>query len=70
MIAAYRHALATSTRTARLLLANSAIMGFAVDGGIYSVIFNLYLLRLAFGPEFVGQVGGDQFGSLSIVLSW
>jgi MFS family permease len=56
MVAAYRQALIESHRNARLLLANSAIMGFAIDGGIYSVIFNLYVLRLAFGPEFVGQV--------------
>jgi MFS family permease len=29
-------------------------MGFTIDGGIYSVLGNLYLLRLGFGPEFVG----------------
>ena len=56
MVAAYVQALRGSHRNVRLLLTNSALMGFAIDGGIYSVIFNLYLLRLNFGPEFVGQV--------------
>lgn len=56
MVAAYLHALRGSQRNVRLLLSISAIAGFTVDGGIYSVIFNLYLLRLNFGPAFVGQV--------------
>lgn len=56
MVAAYVQALRGSHRNVRLLLTNSALMGFAIDGGIYSVIFNLYLLRLNFGPEFIGQV--------------
>ena len=56
MIAAYMHALRASHRNVRLLLINSAIMGFTIDGGIYSVILNLYILRLNFGPEFVGQI--------------
>jgi MFS family permease len=33
----------------------SAIMAFTVDG-VFPVIFNLYILRLGFGPDFVGQV--------------
>ncbi|MCB0036031.1 MAG: MFS transporter [Anaerolineales bacterium] len=37
------------------LLAVTAI-GFTIDGGIYSVLLNLYLLRLGYGPEFVGTV--------------
>lgn len=37
------------------LLAVTAI-GFTIDGGIYSVLLNLYLLRLGYGPEFVGAV--------------
>jgi MFS family permease len=30
------------------------LLGFTIDGGIYSVLQNLYLLRLGYGPEFVG----------------
>lgn len=29
-------------------------MGFTIDGGIFSVLQNLYLLRLGYGPEFIG----------------
>jgi MFS family permease len=56
MVAAYLHALRSSQRNVRILLSISAISGFTVDGGVYSVIFNLFLLRLNFGPTFVGQV--------------
>lgn len=56
MVAAYVQALRGSHRNVRLLLTNTALLGFAIDGGIYSVLFNLYILRLNFGPEFVGQV--------------
>lgn len=70
MVAAYVQALRGSHRNVRLLLTNSALLGFAIDGGIYSVILNLYILRLNFGPEFVGQVNSVAnlvfaFGSLA-----
>jgi len=56
MLSAYAHTLRAASRNARVILLLSAIMGLSIDGGIYSVIFNLYVLRLNFGPEFVGQV--------------
>jgi hypothetical protein len=31
-----------------------ALLGLTVFGGIYPVLFNLHLLRLGNGPEFVG----------------
>ncbi len=37
-----------------LYLAGIFAMGFTIDGGVYSVLQNLYLLRLGYGPEFVG----------------
>jgi MFS family permease len=40
----------------RLYLVTSALVGFTVIGGIYPVLFNLYLLRLGYGPEFIGLV--------------
>ncbi len=49
-------ALRTYSRDVRFILLVSAIMGFAIDGGVYTVIFNLYMLRMGFGPEFIGQV--------------
>ena len=42
-------------RDARLLLLGVAVVGFALDGTI-AVLLNLYLLRLGYGPEFVGVV--------------
>lgn len=43
-------------RNVRLYMFATALMGFTYDGGIYAVIFNLYLLRLGYGPALVGQV--------------
>ena len=73
MVAAYVQALRGSHRNVRLLLTNSALMGFTIDGGIYSVIFNLYILRLNFGPEFVGQVNSVAnllFAMGSLAAGW
>lgn len=73
MVAAYVQALRGSHRNVGLLLANSALIGLTVDGGIYSVIFNLYLLRLNFGPEFVGQVNSAAnlvFAFASLAGGW
>ncbi len=46
------------SREARLYLVTSALFGFAIFGGIYTTILNLYLLRLGFGPEYAGLVNG------------
>jgi MFS family permease len=40
---------------ARYLVA-VALVGFAVDGGIYSTLLNLFLDRLGYGPESIGLV--------------
>ncbi|GIV78407.1 MFS transporter [Litorilinea aerophila] len=56
MVAAYWSTLRLFNRNVLLYLGATALLGFAVDGGVYAVIFNLYLLRLGFGPEFIGQV--------------
>ena len=34
--------------------------------GIYAVVFNLYLLRLGYGPDFVGLANGVIFLGLSL----
>ena len=39
------------------------ILGFTMDGGIFPVLQNLYLLRLGYGPEFVGI-----FNSLGLLI--
>ncbi len=37
-----------------LYLVGIFLLGFTIDGGIFAVLQNLYLLRLGYGPEFVG----------------
>lgn len=39
----------------RYLIA-TGLVGFALDGGIYAVLFNLYLLRLEYGPAQIGLI--------------
>ena len=53
-------------RDVRLYLISTAAMGFSYLG-VYSLLFNLYLLRLGYGPESVGLVNG--VGSLTYALS-
>jgi MFS family permease len=68
MASTYLHKLRLFNREVRLYLMTAALIGFAVDG-IRGVLFNLYLLRLGYGPEFVGlvsAVGGITFSVLSL----
>ena len=44
------------SREVRLYLVGWGVVGFAVLNGIQPVLFNLYLLRLGYGIEFVGLV--------------
>ena len=50
-----------------LYLLGVALVGFALDGGIYSVLLNLFLLRLGFGPELIGLV--NSAGTLTFALA-
>lgn len=54
-------------RNVYLYLLIAALLGFTYDGGIYSVLFNLYLLRLDLGPEVIGQV--NSLGMLAFAVS-
>ena len=54
----YLHVLRGFNRDVRLYLITTMLIGLTVDGGIYTVLFNLYLLRLGYGPEFVGLING------------
>ena len=54
----YLHILRDFNRDVRLYLITTMLIGLTVDGGVYTVLFNLYLLRLGYGPEFVGLVNG------------
>jgi MFS family permease len=56
MVANYTRMLRMFNRDMRLYLLATGLLGFALDGGVYPVVFNLYLLRLGFGPEAIGQI--------------
>ena len=50
-----------------LYLVTPALIGFTIFGGIYTVLLNLYLLRLGYGPQFVGLVNAAGFGTLAVL---
>ena len=52
----YVQTLQLCNRQVRSYLCAEGLSGFTVDGGIYAVLFNLYLLRLGYGPTFIGAV--------------
>jgi MFS family permease len=53
--------------TVALYFVTVALVGFAVDGGIYAVLLNLFLVRLDYGPELIGLV--NSAGTLAFALS-
>ncbi len=56
VITDYLSMLRLFSRDLRLFLVTAALVALAWDG-VRTVAFNLYLLRLGYGPEFVGVVG-------------
>lgn len=66
MLATYLHALRQFDRNVRLYLISVSLLGLTVAGGIQNVLLNLYLLRLGYGLDFVGQF--NAVGALSFAL--
>ena len=66
MLTAYFQKLRLFNRNVWLYLITWALIGFSYSG-IFLVVFNLYLLRLGYGPEFVGLVNG--VGLFAMALS-
>ena len=66
MIAEYLRMLRLFNRDARLYLVTAALFGFTVFGGVYPVLLNLYLLRLGYGPEFIGLLNAS--GALAVAI--
>ncbi|RLT39247.1 MAG: MFS transporter [Chloroflexi bacterium] len=56
MLTSFRATLHLFSRNVRLFLLTAFLVGFGFDGGVLSVDFNLYLLRLGYGPEIVGII--------------
>ena len=57
----------TFDRNVRLHFINVGLFTLTLDGGIYTVIFNLFMLRLGFGPEWVGTINAA--GMLAFALA-
>ena len=62
----YLQTLRLFNRDVRLYLAATILFGFSLFGGITSLLLNLYLLRLGYGPTFVGLVNAT--GALSFAI--
>jgi MFS family permease len=67
MLASLLHRWNQFDRNVRLHFVNVGLFTLTLDGGIYTVIFNLYMLRLGFGPEQVGTVNAA--GMLAFALA-
>ena len=55
LVSTHREALSLFNRDVRLVLFSQALIGFTIFGGVYTVLLNLYLLRLGYGPQMIGQ---------------
>jgi len=66
MLKDYFFRLRMLSRDARLALVSSALVGFTVIGGIYTVLLNLYLLRLGYGARFIGLINGAGFLCIAV----
>src|SRR5262245_33314591 len=66
MATGYLHVLRRFSRDVRLYLITAALIGFTIFGGIYTVLLNLYLVRLGYDPAFIGLVNAA--GPLAMAL--
>lgn len=64
-VTSYLHLLRNSSRNARLYFITASLIGFTLEG-IHALLFNLYLLRLGYGPEFIGLINGIGMGAFAI----
>ncbi len=51
----------------RLYLVAASIASFTNMGGIYAILFNLYILRMGYGPVFIGLV--NSVGSIVLAIT-
>lgn len=66
MFGRYVRSLTFLSPTVLLYFVSIFVMGFVIDGGIYSVLLNLFLARLNYGPEMIGLV--NSIGTLAFAL--
>ena len=62
----YLQTLRLFNRDVRLYLVATILFGFSLFGGITSLLLNLYLLRLGYGPTFVGWVNATGAFSFAV----
>lgn len=67
MAARYLHSLRALGPAVGLYLVGVALVGFALDGGVYAVLLNLFLRRMNYGPELIGAVNAA--GMLAFALT-
>lgn len=65
-ITAYLDVLRKFSRNVRLYFVTASLIGFTIEG-VHALLFNLYLLRLGYGPEFVGLINGTGMGVFALV---
>lgn len=64
-VTSYLHVLKNSSRNARLYFITASLIGLTLEG-VHILLFNLYLLRLGYGPEFIGLINGIGMGAFAI----
>ncbi len=62
----YLRAMVNLDRDVRLVLVAEGAIGLTVFGGVYSVLLNLYLLRMGFGTAQIGLVNGMGYFALGV----
>jgi MFS family permease len=67
LLSTYWNTVKSFNRDVRIFLLTALIIGFTVFGGIYSLLLNLYLLRLGYGPEFVGALNATGLLALAFL---
>jgi MFS family permease len=67
MTVRYMRRLRQLSPTIVLYFVTIAVVGFAIDGGVYAVLLNLFLVRLGYRPESIGLVNAA--GTLTFALS-
>lgn len=68
MFATYLSAFGRFSHDVRMYLITSFAIGFSYIG-IVAVLFNLYLLRVGYGPVFIGWVAGSTALAHTAILS-
>jgi len=56
MLTSYLSTLRSFDGNVRRYLVAISLIGFTVDGGVSTVVLNLFLLRLGFGPDVIGEI--------------